>query len=144
MVTSPAAASIACAVLRGGDEARLATTDGRGTPVLADRSDIAEALEFLALLAGGHARIDLHVPFESDVVVAISPLPELVFDETARRQLATRLKASLVITCGRGDESSPPLGSAGAHDWIHLASPAQLPQQWRMPLPAGHPAENRR
>ena len=53
--TTSVAASIVSSVLRAGDEARILTTDGRGTPVLQRRSDVAVALEFLALLAGGRA-----------------------------------------------------------------------------------------
>ena len=140
--TTSVAASIVSAVLLGGDEARVVTTDGRGTRLLANRSQLVEALEFLALLQGGSAEIDLDTPYDGSLVVAVSASPEAVDDAGARLVLARCLHASLVVTCGTGERSSPGPGSDPSGHWVHLTGPGQLGALWRMPryAPAVHEA----
>ena len=130
--TSSVAASIVCATLRNGDEARILTTDGRGTPLLAQRYDIGEALEFLALLDGGGEGIDIETVNGASVVVAVTASPDAMADEAFRHGLARRLGASLVITCGSGGAGpAAPAADAGG-GWIHLTGPGQLPGLWRL------------
>ena len=138
--TASVAASIVSAVLRGGDEARIVTTDGRGTRLLTNQSQLVEALEFLALLRGGSAEIDLDAPYDGSLVVAVSASPETVEDAAARLVLARFLHASLVVTCGTGEGPSPGPGSGPSGHWIHLSGPGQLAALWRMPryAPAVH------
>ena len=100
--TTSVAASIACAVLRSGDEARILTTDGRGTPLLAHYSEVGAALEFLALLEGGRPEIDVEPNEGGSVVVAVSAFPDAIDSDSARHDLAQRLEASLIITYGSG------------------------------------------
>ncbi len=135
--TTSVAASIACAVLRSGDEAQILTTDGRGTPLLAHRSDIGSALEFLALLEGGRSVIDVETIDGGSVVVAVTGWPEAIDDASSRHGLAQRLHASLVITHGAGHRglTSPAADARGG--WIHLTGPGQLPSLWRLAALAG-------
>lgn len=131
-LTTSAAGSIVSAVLRSGDEARLLTTDGRGTPLLAHRSDMGTALEFLALLEGGLPTIDVEATDGVSVVVAVTASPDAIDDEGARHALARRLQASLVVTYGVGRDgtASPTADPAGG--WIHVTGPGQLPDLWRL------------
>lgn len=135
--TTSVAASIACAVLRSGDEAQILTTDGRGTPVVAHYSEVGVALEFLALLDGGRPTIDVEPIDGGSVVVAISASPNAIDDDSARYELAQRLQASLVITYGSGHRgiAAPAVDALGA--WIHLTGPGQLPGLWRVPALTG-------
>ena len=135
--TTSVAASIACAVLRSGDEARILTTDGRGTPLLAHRSDIGTALEFLALLEGGQPVIEVETIDGGSVVVAVTAQPEAIDDAGSRHGLAQRLQASLVIThgAGHGGLTTPAADARGG--WIHLTGPGQLPALWRLAALAG-------
>lgn len=135
--TTSVAASIACSVLRSGDEARILTTDGRGTPLLAHRSDIGKALEFLALLEGGQPAIDVETIDGGSVVVAVTAWPAAIDDEGSRHALAQRLRASLVITHGAGHPglTSPAADARGG--WIHVTGPGQLPGLWRLGALAG-------
>ena len=135
--TASVAASIVCAVLRSGDEARILTTDGRGTPLLAHRHETGAALEFLALLEGGRPSIEVETIDGPSVVVAVTASPEAVDDESARAGLAERLGASLVITHGAGhpDPTSPAADIEGG--WIHVTGPGQLPGLWRLAVMAG-------
>ena len=135
-LTTSVAASVISAVLRSGDEARIITTDGRSTPMLAHATQIGAALEFLALLAGGRTGIDVEMPTDGSVVVAVSASPDAIDESSARSMLARRLRASLVITCGAGHKSSPAPGADIAGGWIHLTGPGQLAGLWRMPVPA--------
>ena len=135
--TTSVAASIACAVLRSGDEAQILTTDGRGTPLLAHYSEVGVALEFLALLEGGRPEIDVEPMEGGSVVVAISAFPDAIDDDSARHELAQRLEASLIITYGSGHRrvAAPAVDHEGG--WIHLTGPGQLPGLWRVPALAG-------
>ena len=131
--TTSVAASIACAVLRSGDEAQILTTDGRGTPVLAHHSEAGAALEFLALLEGGRPVIDVEPVGAGSVVVAVSASPGAIDDDSARHELAQRLEASLIITYGSGhrEVAAPAVDYEGG--WIHLTGPGQLAGLWRVP-----------
>ncbi len=145
-LTTSVAASIVCAVLNNSDEARIVASDGRATVVLAS-NDASTALEFLALLHGGQPN------FETDglglntrqqhtsMLVVVTARPEISRNESARRSLAQRFGAWLVISCGdaqRDQEqlaASPSLArSAPTVDretgWIHLTSAGQLPALW--------------
>ena len=129
-LTTSVAGSIVSAVLRSGDEARLLTTDGRGTPLLAHRSDLGTALEFLALLEGGRPVIDVEAMDGASVVVAVTASPDAIDDEGARHALARRLQASLVVSYGVGlhGTASPAADSAGG--WLHVTGLGQLPDLW--------------
>ena len=135
--TTSVAASIVCAVLRSGDEARILTTDGRGTPLLAHRHGTGAALKFLALLEGGRPAVDVETIDGPSVVVAVTASPEAVDDEGARAGLADHLGASLVIThgTGHGGPTSPAADIEGG--WIHVTGPGQLPGLWRLVVMAG-------
>ena len=130
--TTSVAASIVSAVLRAGDEARILTTDGRGTPPLVHRSDIAVALEFLALLEGGRPVIDVETIDGGSVVVAVTAWPDAIDDDSSRHALAQRLHASLVITYGTGHRGNTSPGADPESSWIHLTGPGQLPRLWRL------------
>ena len=138
--TTSVAASIACAVLRNGDEARILTTDGRGTPMLARRHDVGIALEFLAVLEGGRPTIDVETIDGASVVVAVTAWPDAICDEGARHGLAQRLGAWMVITHGAGHRgpTSPAADIEGG--WIHLTGLGQLPGLWRLASMAGRRA----
>ena len=138
-LTASVAASIASAVLGVGDAIRIVTTDGRGTPLLSHSPQIAEALEFLALLAGGSPDIEAAPPFDGSVVVAVSARPEAVDSADARLALARRLRASLVVTCDPASGASPGPGADPSGGWIHLTGLGQLAGLWRMPGPARYP-----
>ena len=141
--TTSVAASIVCAVLRSGDEARILTTDGRGTPLLAHWHDTGAALEFLALLEGGRPVIDIETIDDPSVVVAVTASPDAVDDEGARAGLAQRLGASLVITHGAGHRGSTEPAADIEGGWIHLTGPGQLPGLWRLAAMAGRRAAAR-
>lgn len=131
--TTSVAASIASAVLRGGDEARIVTTDGRGTPLLSHSALTGAALEFLALLSGGRPDIDVDAPADGSVVVVVSASPDVADDHNARDLLAQRLRASLVVTYGTGLPETAVVGSGAGTDWIHLTGAGQLAGLWRVP-----------
>ena len=135
--TTSVAASIVSAVLRSGDEARILTTDGRGTPLLAHRYDIGAALEFLAMLEGGRPTIETTTTDGASVVVAVTASGDAIDDAGARHELARRLGASLVVTHGSGHRrpTSPVADFEGR--WIHLTGPGQLPGLWRLAAVAG-------
>ena len=137
--TTSVAASIVCAVLRNGDEARILTTDGRGTPMLAHRYDVGTALEFLAMLEGGRPTIDVDT-IDGASAVAVTASPEAIDDERSRQALAQRLGAWMVITHGAGHRgpTSPAADIEGG--WIHLTGPGQLPGLWRRASIAGRRA----
>ncbi len=135
-LTASVAASIASAVLRAGDAVRVVTTDGRATGLLSQPSHTGEALEFLALLAGGRPDIEAGVAGDGSVVVAVTARPEAVDDAEDRLALARRLGASLVVSCGPGQRTSPGPGADPSGGWIHLTGPGQLAGLWRMPEPA--------
>ena len=135
--TTSVAASIACAVLRSGDEAQILTTDGRGTALLTHYSEVGAALEFLALLEGGRPEIDVEPNEGGSVVVAVSALPDATDDDSARHELAQRLEASLIITYGSGHRRVAAPGVDHESGWIHLTGPGQLPDLWRVPASAG-------
>ena len=135
--TTSVAASIASAVLRSGDEARILTTDGRGTPLLAHRSDVGIALEFLALLEGGRPVIDVETIDGGSVVVAVTASQDAIDDDGSRHGLAQRLQASLVITHGAGHRGPTSPGADARGGWIHLTGPGQLPGLWRLAALAG-------
>lgn len=135
-MTTSVAASIVSAVLAAGDETRVTTTDGRGTPLLSQIAQIGEALEFLALLVGGSPDIDLSPARDGSVVVAVSAAPEAVDAVEARIHLAQRLRADLVITCGTGHDTSREPGADPSGGWIHLTGPGQLAGLWQMPVSA--------
>ena len=138
--TTSVAASIVCAVLRNGDEARILTTDGRGTPLLTNRYDVGTALEFLAVLEGGRPTIDVETIGGASVVVAVTASPEAIDDEGSRHGLARRLGAWMVITHGAGHRG-PTSPAADVEDgWIHLTGPGQLPGLWRLASMAGRRA----
>ena len=141
--TTSVAASIVCAVLRSGDEARILTTDGRGTPLLAHWHDTVAALEFLALLEGGRPVIDIETIDDPSVVVAVTASPDAVDDEGARAGLAQRLGASLVITHGAGHRGPTEPAADIEGGWIHLTGPGQLPGLWRLAAMAGRRATAR-
>lgn len=128
--TSSVAGSIANAVLQSGDATRIETTDGRGTPLVTGTAQLDPLLEFLALLEGGSERLHPAVPSSGGTVVAISADPEVATDAGARRRLALRLRAALVVTV---DAESWGLGTGepfNGGDWIHLTSPGQLAANW--------------
>ena len=136
--TTSVAASIVSSVLRAGDEARILTTDGRGTPVLQRRSDVAVALEFLALLAGGRPSIDVETLDGGSVVVAVTANADAMADDGVRHGLAQRLRASLVVTYGTdGHGDAAPAADADS-SWIHLTGPGQLPGLWPLVPLSGH------
>ena len=136
-LTTSVAASIACAVLRNGDEARILTTDGRGTPVLTHRHDVGTALEFLAVLEGGRPTIDVETFDGASAVVAVTASPDAIDDEGARHGLAQRLGAWMVITHGTGHGGLASPAAAIEGGWIHLTGPGQLPELWRLASVAG-------
>ena len=135
--TTSVAGSIVSAVARSGHEARILTTDGRGTPLLSHRHDIGTALEFLAMLEGGQPAIDVTRIDGASVVVAVSASPHVIDDEGARHGLAERLGASLVITYGTGHRGLTPPTADAAGGWINLTGPGQLPRLWPRAAPAG-------
>ncbi len=138
--TTSVAASIVCAVLRSGDEARILTTDGRGTPRLSHRHDVGAALEFLAVLEGGQPTIETAAADRASVVVAVTASRAAIDDAGARQELARRLGASLVVTCGAG-RSGPASPAADLEGrWIHLTGPGQLPGLWQQAAAAGRMA----
>ena len=139
-LTASVAASIAVAVLGAGDAIRIVTTDGRGTPLLSHSPQIGEALEFLALLAGGSPDIDAAPASDGSVVVAVSARPEIVDSVDARLALARRLGAGLVVTCIPGTRASPEPGADPSGGWIHITGTGQLAGLWRMPCAIRHPA----
>ena len=142
-LTTSVAGSIVSAVLRSGDEARILTTDGRGTPLLTRRSDMVTALEFLALLDGGGPGLAVEAIDGGSVVVAVTASPEAVSDDGARHALARRLQASLIVTraAGPGDPASPAVDGDGG--WIHVTGPGQLPDLWPLAALARSPAAAR-
>lgn len=142
-LTASVAGSIVSAVLRGGDEARILTTDGRGTPLLAHRSDMVAALEFLALLDGGGPGLDVETVDGGSVVVVVTASPEAVGDDGARHALARRLQASLIVTraAGPGDPTSPAADAEGG--WIHVTGFGDLPELWPLAALARSPAATR-
>ena len=135
--TTSVAASIVSAVLRSGDEARILTTDGRGTPLLAHRYDIGAALEFLATLEGGRPTIETTTTDGASVVVAVTASGDAIDDAGARHELARRLGASLVVTHGAGHRGPTPPAADLEGRWIHLTGPGQLPGLWRLAAVAG-------
>ncbi len=140
--TTSVAASVLAAVLAGGDEARLLTTDGRGTRLLTHRSHLVEALEFLALLEGGSEQLNatiLQSGSHSDgaFTVAVTASPQAVEDPALRARLSEQMQASLLITCATDitAPSSPQADPSGR--WIHLTGPGQLAHLWQMSRHAG-------
>ncbi len=138
--TTSVAASIVCAVLRNGDEARVLTTDGRRTPMLTHRYEVGTALEFLAMLEGGRPTIDVETVDGASVVVAVTARPDAIDDEDSRHGLAQRLGAWMVITHDIGHRGSitPAVDIDGG--WMHLTGPGQLPELWRLASMAGRRA----
>ncbi|MCY4507050.1 MAG: DUF58 domain-containing protein, partial [Acidobacteria bacterium] len=130
--TTSAAGSIVSAVVRSGDEARILTTDGRSTPLLANRHDIGAALEFLAKLEGGRPTIDIEAVDGASVVVAVTASPDAMDDEGSRHGLAQRLGASLVVTHGTGHRGPTAPAADIEGGWIHVTGPGQLPGLWRL------------
>ena len=130
--TTSVAASIVCAVLRSGDEARILTTDGRGTPLLTQWSEVGAALEFLALLEGGQPGIDVQPIGSGSVVVAVTASSEAIDNAGARQELAQHLEASLIVTYGSGPQESATEVTGHEAGWIHLTGPGQLPGLWRV------------
>ena len=116
--TTSVAGSIVGAVLRSGDEARIVTTDGRGTPLLSNRYDFGVALEFLAMLEDGRPTIDIEATDGASVVVAVTASPDAIGDVGSRHGLAQRLGASLVVTCG---PPAPELAAQRTHT-VHNAA----------------------
>ncbi|MFQ5556101.1 MAG: DUF58 domain-containing protein [Acidimicrobiales bacterium] len=138
--TTSVAASVAAAVLQGGDAVRIQTTDGRSTPVLLGSSHLEDVLEFVAILQGGAAHIDPAVPSSDGTVVVVTSDPGVVHDRT-RAALALRLRATLVISCDILRWSPDRPGESGTTgDWIHLTGPGQLGALWRLPSAARVPA----
>lgn len=135
--TTSVAASIVCAVLASGDGARILTTDGRGTPLLTHRSDVAGALEFLALLEDGQPSIDVEALDGGAAGVVVTARPEAIDDADTRIGLAQRLNASLIITHSAGGLSSARPAADAPGGWIHLTGPGQLPDLWRLAALAG-------
>ncbi len=143
-LTTSVAASIVCAVLGNGEQARIVTSDGRVTPILTP-SRVNEALEFLALLQDGRPEFiesNFGVGSQSDNAscVVVTACPKAVHNEAARHELAQRFEAWLVITCNVSQlglayevTQTPPISATVNHEssWIHLSSAAQLPELWR-------------
>ncbi len=130
-ITTSIAASIAASVLAAGDSVRVETTDGRSTPVLTGRSRLVEALEFLALLENGDAKIHSSVPSSGGRVVVISAADDLWLDPEARSGLARRLSSSMVITVDPSSWSPRTLPGGGGHGWAHLTGPGQIGGAWQ-------------
>ncbi len=130
-VTTSIAGSIAAAVLDAGDATRVETTDGRMTPLVTGRTQLDPVLEFLALLEGGSETIHGSVPNTPGTVVAVSADPRVVSDAAARRRLAQRLRAAVVITVDANNwvEGGTPSRAA---EWIHLTGPGQLAAVWQL------------
>ena len=138
--TTSVAASIVCAVLRNGDEARILTTDGRGTSMLTHRYEVGTALEFLARLEGGRPTIDVETIDGASVVVAVTARPDAIDDEGSRHGLAQRLGAWMVITYGTGHRGSTTPAVDVDSGWMHVTGPGQLPELWRLASMAGRGA----
>ncbi|MEM9518409.1 MAG: DUF58 domain-containing protein [Actinomycetota bacterium] len=140
--TTSIAGSIAAAVLEAGDATRIETTDGRSTPLVSGRSQLDALLEFLALLDDGDDDIHPSTPSGSGTVVAVSADPQIANDIAARRRLAVRLRAAIVITVGVEGWGAPGAEPTTAGDWIHITGPDQLASTWRLgrsTYPAGAP-----
>lgn len=130
--TASIAGSIAAAVLESGDATRLETTDGRSTPLVTGMASLDPLLEFLALLDGGAERLHPAVPSSGGTVVVVSADPDVATDAAARRRLAIRLRAAIVVTvdaAGWGTGAGQPYKSG---EWIHLTGPGQLADNWTL------------
>ena len=130
--TASIAGSIAAAVLASGDATRIETTDGRSTPLVTGTSALDGLLEFLALLDGGSERLHPAVAGGGGTVVAVSADPDIATDAAARRRLAIRLRAAVVVTVDAvswGVGSSQPYNGG---DWVHLTGPGQLADNWTL------------
>ncbi|MGB1655627.1 MAG: DUF58 domain-containing protein [Acidimicrobiales bacterium] len=130
--TASIAGSIAAAVLESGDATRIETTDGRTTPLVTGMASLDGLLEFLALLDGGSERLHPAVPSGGGTVVAISADPDIASDAGARRRLATRLRATVVITVDALAWGTGTAAPRSAGDWIHLTGPGQLATNWNL------------
>ena len=128
--TTSVAGSLACAVLRAGDDAQIVTTDGRGTARLTGSSGIPQALEFLALLDGGSPAVGAEHFDDASVVVVVTADPQAASDPDTRHSLALRLHASLIVTHGGPASVVAPAANLD-EGWIHVTGEGQLPDLWR-------------
>lgn len=129
-VTTSVAASITASVLEAGDAARVEATDGRSTPLVIGRTGLDPILEFLALIEGGSEDIHAAVPTDTGTVVVVSADPVIATDRRARRALAARLRARVVVTCDVARWGHP--GGHASGDWLHLTGPGQLSSLWKL------------
>jgi uncharacterized protein (DUF58 family) len=130
--TTSVAGSIAASVLEAGDSTRIETTDGRSTPLVAGPTQLDALLEFLALLEGGDETINPTVPAGSGLVVAVSADPQLATDVAARRRIAQRLRAAVVVTVDTEGWGLADTNGSNTGTWIHLSGPGQLSRLWRL------------
>lgn len=130
--TTSVAGSIAASVLEAGDSTRIETTDGRSTPLVAGPTQLDALLEFLALLEGGDETINPTVPADSGLVVAVSADPQLATDVAARRRIAQRLRAAVVVTVDTEGWGLADTNGSNTGTWIHLSGPGQLSRLWRL------------
>lgn len=128
--TASIAGSIAAAVLDAGDATRIETTDGRSTALVTGRSSLDSLLEFLALLDGGSDRLHPAVPSSGGTVVVVTADPDIATDSGARRRLAIRLRAAIVVTVDAEGWGSGAAGPYNGGEWIHLTGPGQLADHW--------------
>jgi uncharacterized protein (DUF58 family) len=130
-ISTSIAASIAASVLAAGDATRIESTDGRATPLVHGSAQLDPLLEFLALLEGGSPIIHPAVPAGGGTVVAVTTDPQIATDRAARRTLARRLRARIVITCDAARWGTHEAGHSSG-DWIHLTGPGQLGTLWKL------------
>ena len=130
--TASIAGSIAAAVLESGDATRIETTDGRSTPLVTGTAALDGLLEFLALLDGGSERLHPAVAGSGGTVVAVSADPEIATDAAARRRLAIRLRAAVVVTVDAASWGTGTGQPYNGGDWVHLTGPGQLAANWTL------------
>lgn len=130
-ITTSVAASLTASVLAAGDATRVETTDGRSTPLVHGNSQLDHILEFLALLEHGSPTIHPAVPTDAGTVVVVTTDPAIASDVAARRTLAQRLRARIVITCDAARWGSLDTGHSTG-DWIHLTGYGQLAELWKL------------
>lgn len=130
--TASIAGSIAAAVLDAGDATRIETTDGRSTPLVTGTAALDGLLEFLALLEGGDERLHPAVAGSGGTVVAVSADPDIATDAAARRRLAIRLRAAVVVTVDAASWGTSTGQPYNGGDWVHLTGPGQLASNWTL------------
>ncbi len=142
--TTQVAASLIRSILQSEVACQIVTTDGRGTAELVGVDQMANALEFCALLSGGSEQIvERHnADSTADSTILVSAVADLVSDPEARSRFAGLVGAQVVITCdvtswartsGRGV-------TEWNGNWIHLTASGQLNDAWKKMVTETSPA----